>query len=74
MIEEDAVKTETAGNEDSVSKKPRAKRIQTVRAPEFKKVVSQYPAKVLWAKLAIRDFMLRCKLYPSPQSFAMLTI
>lgn len=44
-------------------KTPRAKRINSVPSPKFRKVVSQYPSKILWAKLAVRDFTIRCKYF-----------
>lgn len=60
---------ESATKDDSSTpKKPRAKRVNHVPPPKFHKVESQYPPKVVWAKLAVRDFVIRCKL---PQNFSL---
>lgn len=57
------VKSEPLNQDDSAKPKtPRAKRINAVSPPKFRKVQSPYPTKVIWAKLAVRDFVVRCKL------------
>lgn len=64
---------ESATKENSSTpKKPRAKRVNHVPPPKFHKVESHYPPKVLWAKLAVRDFVIRCKL-SKKFSFSLLT-
>lgn len=71
---EESVKSQTADEavvpsepevpaaDDAKSEKPKSKRVQSVPAPKFQKVDSPYSTTILWAKLAIRDFTIRCEL------------
>lgn len=53
---------DTASKPDNVQAKPR-KRTVAVPPPPLKKVESRFPNRILWAKLCIRDFVLRFDRY-----------